>query len=60
MLNGKVILTEHLGSETVVNLAVSDETNLIAAIAEDAVLVPGDDMAWTFDPALAHAFPEVD
>ena len=60
MLNGKVILTERLGSETVVNLAVSDGTTLIAAIAEDAVLVPGDNMAWTFDPALAHAFPEVD
>jgi multiple sugar transport system ATP-binding protein len=60
MLNGKVILTERLGSETVVNLASSDGTTLIAAIAEDAVLVPGDDMAWTFDPALAHAFPEVD
>lgn len=60
MLNGKVILTERLGSETVVNLAVSDGTTLIAAIAEDAVLAPGDDMAWTFDPASAHAFPEVD
>ncbi len=59
MLNGKVILTERLGSETVVNLAVADGTTLIAAIAEDAVLVPGDDMAWTFDPAVAHAFPEV-
>jgi multiple sugar transport system ATP-binding protein len=60
MLNRKVILNERLGSETVVNLAVLDGTTLIAAIAEDAVLVPGDDVAWTFDPALAHAFPEVD
>ncbi|MEN9012631.1 MAG: sn-glycerol-3-phosphate ABC transporter ATP-binding protein UgpC [Yoonia sp.] len=59
MLNGKVILTERLGSETVVNLAVADGSKLIAAIAQDTVLVPGDDMAWTFDPALAHAFPEV-
>ncbi len=58
MLRGKVLLTERLGSETVVNLAVADGSKLIAAIAEDAVLVPGDDMAWTFDPALAHAFPE--
>jgi multiple sugar transport system ATP-binding protein len=58
MLIGKVILTERLGSETVVNLAVADGSKLIAAIAEDAVLVPGDDMAWTFDPALTHAFPD--
>ena len=58
MLKGKVVLTERLGSETVVNLAVSDGSNLIAAIAEDAVLVSGDEMSWTFDPALAHAFPE--
>ncbi len=58
MLTGKVILTERLGSETVVNLAVADGTKLIAAIAEDTVLVPGRDMSWTFDTALAHVFPE--
>jgi len=60
MLKGKVILTERLGSETVVNLAVADGSKLIAAISEDTVLVPGTELAWTFDPALAHAFPEVD
>ena len=58
MLQGKVILTERLGSETVVNLSVADGSKLIAAISEDAVLVPGADMSWTFDPALSHAFPE--
>ena len=58
MLKGKVVLTERLGSETVVNLAVSNGSTLIAAIAEDAVLVPGNEMSWTFDPALVHAFPE--
>ncbi|GAA3855762.1 sn-glycerol-3-phosphate ABC transporter ATP-binding protein UgpC [Celeribacter arenosi] len=58
MMKGKVVLTERLGSETVVNLAVADGSTLIAAIAEDAVLVPGNEMSWTFDPALVHAFPE--
>jgi len=58
MLDGRVILTERLGSETVVNLAVADGSKLIAAISEDQVLVPGTDMSWTFDPSRAHAFPE--
>lgn len=58
MLKGKVVLTERLGSETVVNLSVSDGSNLIAAIAEDAILVSGNEMSWTFDPTQAHAFPE--
>ncbi|PRY74387.1 multiple sugar transport system ATP-binding protein [Yoonia maritima] len=58
MLKGNVVLTERLGSETVVNMAVSDGSNCIASIAEDAVLIPGNEMSWTFDPALAHVFPE--
>jgi len=58
MLQGKVLLTERLGSETVVNLSVTDGSKLIAAISEDAMLVNGDTMSWTFDPAMAHVFPE--
>lgn len=58
MLNGKVLLTERLGSETVVNLVAADGSKLIATIAEDTVLVPGNEMSWSFDPTLAHAFPE--
>lgn len=58
MLNGKVLLTERLGSETVVNLTVADGSKLIATIAEDTVLVSGSDMSWTFDTALTHIFPE--
>ena len=58
MLTGKVILTERLGSETVVNLSVSDGSKLIAAISEDTVLAPGTNLSWTFDPAQAHVFPE--
>lgn len=58
MLKGKVVLTERLGSETVVNLAVADGSKLIATISEDTVLVAGTDLSWTFDPATTHAFPE--
>jgi multiple sugar transport system ATP-binding protein len=58
MLNGMVVLTERLGSETVVNLTLADGSKLIAAIAEDAVLMPGAKMAWAFDTALTHIFPE--
>lgn len=59
MLNGKVILTERLGSETVVSLNVTDGTKLIAAIGEDTVLTAGVELSWSFDPAQAHIFPEV-
>lgn len=58
MLHGKVILTERLGSETVVNVKLHDGSTIIAAIAEDRVLEPGSDIGMNFDPAQAHLFPQ--
>lgn len=58
MLTGKVILTERLGSETVVNLAVADGSKLIAAISEDTVLTADTELSWSFSTAQAHVFPE--
>ena len=60
MLHGRVILTERLGSETVVNVTLKDGTQLIAALSEDAILNEGTEANFRFDPAQAHIFPEVD
>ncbi len=57
MIYGKVSLTERLGSETVVDVALQDGSKVIAAIAEDQVLAPGTDIDLTFDASMAHLFP---
>jgi multiple sugar transport system ATP-binding protein len=59
MLHGKVTLTERLGSETVVNVTLKDGTQLIAALAEDAILAEGAEANFRFQPEQAHIFPEV-
>jgi multiple sugar transport system ATP-binding protein len=56
MLHGKVTLTERLGSETVVDVTLSEGTKLIAALSEDKVFSPGDALDFTFDPAMTHLF----
>jgi multiple sugar transport system ATP-binding protein len=58
MLHGKVVLTERLGSETVVDIALRDGGNIIAAISEDRVMEPGTEIGLTFDTAQAHLFPD--
>jgi multiple sugar transport system ATP-binding protein len=57
MLHGTVSLTERLGSETVVDIALRDGTNVIAAIAEDRIMKPGHEISLSFDAAKAHVFP---
>ena len=59
MLHGRVVLTERLGSETVVNVTLKDGSQLIAALSEDAILHEGTEANFRFDPAQAHVFPEV-
>lgn len=56
MLKGHVALSERLGSETVVDVIMPDQTHLIAAFAEDKVLHPGQPIGLSFDPAKAHVF----
>ncbi|SLN28513.1 ABC transporter ATP-binding protein [Roseisalinus antarcticus] len=56
MLHGKVELTERLGAETVVDVALRDGTKMIAAIGEDRVFAAGDAIDFNFDPAAAHLF----
>ncbi|SHI98876.1 ABC transporter ATP-binding protein [Wenxinia saemankumensis] len=57
MLHGTVELTERLGSETVVDVALRDGSKLIAALPEDTVLERGRNVGFDFDPAQAHLFP---
>ncbi|MEI6800585.1 MAG: sn-glycerol-3-phosphate ABC transporter ATP-binding protein UgpC [Pseudomonadota bacterium] len=57
MLQGRIALTERLGSETVVDLTLTDGNRLIAALARDAVSPIGGDLDLTFDPTQAHIFP---
>jgi multiple sugar transport system ATP-binding protein len=58
MLHGKVILTERLGAETVIEVRLKDGSRVIAAIGEDRVLEPGVEIGLGFDPTQAHLFAE--
>jgi multiple sugar transport system ATP-binding protein len=58
MLHGKVVLTERLGAETVVEVGLKDGSRVIAALGEDMVLKPGLEIGLRFDPAQAHLFAE--
>ena len=57
MLHGKVELTERLGTETVVDLVLRDETKLIAAIGEDQVFQSGQAIDLIFEEEQGHLFP---
>ncbi len=58
-LHGKVVLTERLGSETVIDIALADDSKIIAALSEDSILAAGTAANFDFDPNQAHIFPEV-
>ncbi|MEO0912402.1 MAG: ABC transporter ATP-binding protein [Pseudomonadota bacterium] len=57
-LKGKVSVSERLGTETVVELALDDGATLMAALSEDAILTAGENVAFDFDGARAHVFEE--
>ncbi len=59
LLNGTVVLTERLGSETVVDVRLNSGDKIIAALPEDTILESGDAVCFDFDPAQAHLFDEV-
>jgi len=58
MLHGKVMLTERLGAETVVEVGLKDGSRVIATIGEDRVLKLGVEIGLGFDPTQAHLFAE--
>lgn len=57
MLHGKVALSERLGSETVVDVTLKDDTKVIAAFNDDQIFSTGQAVELTFDEGLAHLFP---
>ncbi|MCC5954919.1 MAG: sn-glycerol-3-phosphate ABC transporter ATP-binding protein UgpC [Natronohydrobacter sp.] len=57
LVEGKVVVAERLGSETVADLVLRDGTNLMATFSEDRVFTPDQAVALRFDPAAAHLFP---
>ena len=56
MLHGKVALSERLGSETVVDFTLRDDTKVIAAFSDDQIFTAGQAVDLTFDQGLAHLF----
>jgi len=56
-LTGKVVLTERLGAETVVELSLRDASPLIAALSYDAVFPLGEEVSLGFDTSKGHLFP---
>ena len=57
-LHSKVVLTERLGSETVIDVALADGSKIIVALAEDSIQTTGATANFEFDPYQAHIFPE--
>lgn len=55
-LSGTVALTERLGAETVVEVALKDASSLIAALSYDTVLPFGASVHLDFAPEKAHLF----
>jgi multiple sugar transport system ATP-binding protein len=55
-LNGTVALSERLGSETVVQVALADGTTLIAAMPRDAEFAYKSAVGLNLNPAEAHLF----
>lgn len=58
-MTGTVVLTERLGSETVLNIRLTDGSTLIAAIADDQIFDKGQSVGLAFDAAKAHLFDEL-
>lgn len=58
-MTGTVVLTERLGSETVLNIRLTDGSTMIAAIADDQIFDKGQSVGLAFDAVKAHLFDEL-
>ena len=56
LLHGRVTLSERLGTETVVDVALGDGSRVLAALGEDRVLEPGAPISLGFAAERAHLF----
>ena len=57
-LSGIVSVSERLGTETVIEFILDSGVKLTAALAEDAIVTPGERIAFNFDGTQAHFFLE--
>ena len=57
-LTGTVLMTERLGTETVIELKLGSGALFTVALAEDLSLETGEDICLDFDPAKVHLFDE--
>jgi multiple sugar transport system ATP-binding protein len=57
MLHGKVTMTERLGTETIIDITLSDESKIIVTISEDQAFEVDESIELTFITSLAHLFP---
>ncbi len=55
-MNGKLELIEHLGEHVLVHLLAEDGTEFITKMEQPPEQARGDMIAFTADPAKAHAF----
>ncbi|RNF51049.1 sn-glycerol-3-phosphate ABC transporter ATP-binding protein UgpC [Marinomonas hwangdonensis] len=55
-LHGQISLTERLGTETVLDISLSDGKKVIASIGQDQVFEIGESTSLHFDPERAHVF----
>ncbi len=56
LLKGNVTLTERLGTETVVDIRLSDGNRLLASLGEDRIFEHGQEIRLDFDHKKAHLF----
>ncbi len=57
LVEGRIVVAERLGSETVADLVLRDGTSLIATFAQDRVFTPDQLVSLRFNPADAHLLP---
>ena len=56
LLHGTVMLTERLGTETILDMTLRDNSKLVAALAEDVIFAPSHTLDLSFDPQKALLF----
>jgi multiple sugar transport system ATP-binding protein len=57
-LAGEVIMTERLGTDTIVDVELTDGSRMIASLSEDRIFAPGTRVGLSFSPDQAHYFDE--
>jgi len=58
-LVGEVIMTERLGTDTIVDIELPDGTRMIASLSEDRIFEPGTRVGLSFPADKAHFFEEL-